>query len=441
MSGFNLTDSQREAIESRGEAILVSAGAGSGKTRVLVERLMARITDKDEPKDVDSFLIITFTRAAAAELRDRIARRLGELCAENPADRRLRRQTALCARAQIGTIHSFCTNILRENAHLLGIAPDFRVAEEERCLSLKRAALTRVLDKAYEHIESDADFRALADTVGAGRDDSRLEEVILDLYGKMSSHSYPEKWAEECMRTLELGEVRDASETIWGRWLLDDARDEALGWANRLEALIDEAALYADLTEKYVPSLTGTAESLRRFAAAAEESWDEALSCLPIEYPNLGRLVKPESPECKERVQAQRKTCKSITDKLPERFTAPSETVLGDLRAAAGAARALLRVTLDFSRAYDAEKRRLSLLDFSDLEHRAVRLLTDAETGKPTAAAREISSRFTEIMVDEYQDVNAVQDAIFTAVSNAILIIFVKFVCRSSGESASPVTM
>ena len=187
---LKLTESQRAAIETRGEAILVSAGAGSGKTRVLVERLMSYVTDEKEPKDVDSFLIITFTRAAAAELRDRISRRLGELYAENPADRRLRRQVALCARAQIGTIHSFCTSILREKAQLLGLAPDFRVAEEARCAVIQQRVLTRVLEKAYAHIGEDAEFRALADTVGAGRDDSKLESVVLELYKKMSGHSY-----------------------------------------------------------------------------------------------------------------------------------------------------------------------------------------------------------------------------------------------------------
>jgi len=414
---LKLTESQRAAIETRGEAILVSAGAGSGKTRVLVERLMSYVTDEKEPKDVDSFLIITFTRAAAAELRDRISRRLGELYAENPADRRLRRQVALCARAQIGTIHSFCTSILREKAQLLGLAPDFRVAEESRCAVIQQRVLTRVLEKAYAHIGEDAEFRALADTVGAGRDDSKLESVVLELYKKMSGHSYPEKWAEDCARRLELDAISDAAQTVWGSWLLTDAGGSALAWAARLETLLRQAAEQPDVMKAYGGSLADTVQALYAFARAAQRGWDEARACLPIVFPRLGALRNPQDPDFVKTVKTQRELCKKAMENLAERISAASGEVLGDLRAAAPAARALLRLTVDFSRAYAAEKRRLSLLDFSDLEHYAVKLLLDEQTGLPSAAARELAARYTEIMVDEYQDVNAVQDAIFTAVS------------------------
>ena len=154
--------------------MLVSAGAGSGKTKVLTERLMAYITDPDAPADVDSFLIITFTRAAAGELRGRIMEELSRRLADDPHNARLRRQSALIRRAQIGTIHSFCADLLRENCQAAGLTPDFKILDEERADSMKAACLDRVLEDCYDGIENNPDFHLLADTVGEGRDDSAL---------------------------------------------------------------------------------------------------------------------------------------------------------------------------------------------------------------------------------------------------------------------------
>ena len=180
MSRIDFTPSQKAAIERRGSAVLVSAGAGSGKTRVLTERLMRRLEDGG---DIDSFLVITFTRAAAAELKGRIMGSLAEKAAEDPANRHLRRQSALCRRAPIQTIDGFCAELLRQNCHLLGLAPDFRVVEDDRAAQMKAAALERTMEDCYAHAEAHPGFLALADTVGAGRDDQRLCDLVLDLHG------------------------------------------------------------------------------------------------------------------------------------------------------------------------------------------------------------------------------------------------------------------
>ena len=192
MAEFAPTPAQQAAIEARGSAVLVSAGAGSGKTRVLTERLMARICDREHPVDLDRFLIITFTRAAAGELRGRIMEELAAALALDPSNRRLRRQSALVRRAQIGTIHSFCAAFLRENSHLAGIGPDFGILDEQRGRSMKAGALERVLDACYEQPEKHPGFLLLADTVGAGRDDRRLGELVLELHQKMQCHARPE---------------------------------------------------------------------------------------------------------------------------------------------------------------------------------------------------------------------------------------------------------
>ena len=189
MAEFRPTASQRDAIFTRGRTVLVSAAAGSGKTKVLTERLLSRISDD---ADIDSFLVITFTKAAAAELRSRIMDEIALRLASEPDNRRLRRQSALCQRAQIGTIHSFCQSFLRENCHAAGLSPEFRVIEEDRAEAIKAAVLERVMDECYE--APDEGFRLLADTVGRGRDDKRLAELVVSIHRKMQSHARPEDW-------------------------------------------------------------------------------------------------------------------------------------------------------------------------------------------------------------------------------------------------------
>ena len=216
MPELNFTPEQRAAIDTRGSTVLVSAAAGSGKTRVLTERLMAYLTDAENPVDIDRFLVITYTRAAAAELRSRILDGIYARIASDPENRRLRRQVALCARAEIGTIHSFCADFLRANCAALALAPDFQVADTERCASLRAAALEHTLERAYMHIDTDAAFRLLADTVGGGCDDARLGELVLTLYDKMQCHARPEQWAAQQVELLALDGVTEQDTKVAG---------------------------------------------------------------------------------------------------------------------------------------------------------------------------------------------------------------------------------
>lgn len=410
MSEFKPTDSQRAAIETRGRAILVSAAAGSGKTKVLTERLVSRISDD---ADIDSFLVITFTKAAAAELRGRIAEEIGERLASDPDNRRLRRQSALCQRAQIGTIHSFCAAFLRENCHAAGLSPEFRVIEETRAEALKHRIIERVMDEAYE--KADSDFMLLADSVGRGRNDSRLSELVISLHEKMQSHERPEKWARAQVDSL-CGSVSDPAETPWGKEILSALKDSAEYMSECMDALCRKAEQCTKIYAAYGGSLAATAESLRDFSRALDSGWDRARAFLPIEYPKFNALRNSPDPELSEHISAVRKACKKETDKYPALLAQSGDKVLADLRLTAPAIRALVELTLKFDREFSAEKRRRSEVDFSDLEHMTVALLTE-EDGSPTPLARDYSSRFTEIMVDEYQDVNRVQDSIFRAIS------------------------
>ncbi len=410
MARFEPTSAQRSAIEESGRAVLVSAAAGSGKTRVLTERLLRRI---DSDADIDSFLVITFTKAAAAELKGRILDEISERLAVDPDNRRLRRQSALCAKAQIGTIDSFCQSFLREHCHAAQLSPEFRVIEEDRAEAIKQRVIQRVLDACYE--APDENFRLLSDTVGAGRDDKRLADTVLELHRKTQSHARPELWLRQQLEALEPAET-DAGRTVWGAQMLEGMRDDALYWAQRMDEMCSLAANDAVVAAKYGPSFAETALSLHNFARACSLGWDRARQALPISFPRLGTITNPPDPELKEYTKAVRELCKKSCAKYDKLLSASSEKLIADMHKTAPAMRALIELTLRFDRAYAAEKRRRAEVDFADLEHLTAQLLTN-EDGSPTELARETSRRFCEIMVDEYQDVNRVQDDIFRALS------------------------
>ena len=415
---LEFTPGQRQAIETRGTSLLVSAAAGSGKTRVLIERLMRYVTDPENPRDIDSFLIITYTRAAASQLKSRVSGALAALAAEHPNDARLRRQQNLSYRAQISTIHSFCTTLLRENCQYLGLPPGFSVLEGDTERVLRQSVLERVLDARYEKMDAHPGFAALVDTVGAGRDDSRLAELVPELWQKLRSHPYPEDWAAEQMDALALDGVTDAGQTPWGRELLSPVLDSARSWRARMDAAAGEIRSAGGKIEKaYLASFEGTCLALDDFAAALERGWDAAGARLPIPFSRLGALRNYDDPGLADGVKAVRAGCKKAAEGWAASLSGTSAELIGDMRAMAPASRALLELTLDFDRAFAAEKKRRGCVDFSDLEHMAARLLVDKDSGRPTWIARETMQRYTEIMVDEYQDVNAVQELIFTALA------------------------
>ena len=415
MAEFKPTAAQAAAIETRGSAVLVSAGAGSGKTRVLTQRLMSRVCDETDPVDLDRFLIITFTRAAAGELKGRIMQELAERLAKDPGNRRLRRQNALCGRAQIGTIHSFCAALLRENCHLLGLSPDFKIVDDERAESMKTAALERVLEERYARPEDYPGFLVLADTVGAGRSDDRLAALILNLHLRMQCHARPEQWARKQVEQLRCPSA-DAADTPWGREIMEQASASAAYWSGEMDRLLRLMAEEEKISAAYRDSFAQTAEELRELERCLKLGWDRARGCLPIHFEKLKALRNSPNPQLSELLKSRRDACKKAMGDLEKLLYAPSEQLLKELRLTAPAMEALLEVTLDFDRAFSRDKQQRGLVDYGDLEHFAARLLTD-EQGEPTALAEQLSHRYAEIMVDEYQDVSRVQDAIFRAIS------------------------
>ena len=415
MPEFKPTAAQAAAIGTRGSAVLVSAGAGSGKTRVLTQRLMSRICDETDPVDLDRFLIITFTRAAAGELKGRIMQELAERLAKDPGNRRLRRQNALCGRAQIGTIHSFCAALLRENCHILGLSPDFKIVDDERAETMKTAALERVLEERYARPEDYPGFLALADTVGAGRSDDRLAALILNLHLRMQCHARPEQWARKQVEQLR-APTEDAADTPWGREVMAQARASAEYWNGEMDRLLCLMAGEEKIRAAYMDSFAQTAAELRELCRCLNIGWDRARDCLPIQFEKLKALRNSPNPQLSELLKSRRDACKKAMGDLQALLYAPSEQLMSELRLTAPAMEALLDVTLDFDRAFSRDKRLRGLVDYADLEHFTARLLTD-EQGAPTELAKQLSRRYAEIMVDEYQDVSRVQDAIFRAIS------------------------
>ena len=408
---FSLTEEQQAAVDNRGGGLLVSAAAGSGKTRVLVERLLARV---EEGADVDRFLVITYTKAAAAELRSRIVEELSDRLALRPTDGHLRRQATLVYKAGISTIHAFCAQLLRECGHLLDLDPDFRLCDEGEAGILMLRALNDVLDRRYESME--ADFAQLVDTMSAGRDDARLIQIVLDIRGRVQAHPNPTAWLEEQERTFALEGISDPVQTPWGQLLLADAAGQAAYWRRRMEEARDLCERDANLLANYGDSVAQTAQALQQFEEAASQGWDAARALLPIPFPTVGRKKMVDDPAAVERVKVIRSACKKRLEKLEDWFADSGDDLLADLRTVYPAMRGLFALVRDFEAAYAAEKARRGLVDFSDLEHMTVKLLV-GEDGQPTELARQWSTRYDEIMVDEYQDTNEVQNAIFSALS------------------------
>ena len=412
----NLTPQQREAVTNRGGKLLVSAAAGSGKTKVLVDRLMSYVLHPTDPANLDEFLIITYTKAAAAELRSKIAAKLTEHLAQQPENRHLQRQMQRLYLAKISTVHAFCSDVLKEYAYKLDLAPDFRVADENECLQLRETVMTRMLDAAYENAENDEDFRAFVDSQGLGRDDRLVPEILLKVYDSARCDLNPNGWLDRCVRNAQIDGLTDASQTIWGEYLMADMKDYLRLQIEAMEVCA-EAAANAEGMEKPALLLQETLNQLRILYACT--TWDEIVAAKQIDYGTLRFGKGVTDPDLQERIKAVRNACKKGMEKKLRSFADCSAQIFADMSQSASAARGMVALVRRFGELYTKAKRNRRLMDFSDLEHSTLDLLLGVSRSGATAVARELSDRFREVMVDEYQDTNAVQDAIFAVLTDS----------------------
>ena len=419
MAKFELTDAQKSAVTNRGGSLLVSAAAGSGKTKVLVERLFSHMAESG--CNVDDFLIITYTKAAAAELRSKIAQELGRRVAEEPGNLHLRRQMYRVYQADIKTVDAFCVGLLRKNVHLLPgdgehcLTPDFRVLDEPESKLLKQRVLGRVLEEFYTDLEHDnGQGQLLAETLGAGRDDRALETLVLELHSKIQSHPYPLQWLDEVRTAWEtLPDV--LAQSAYGRVMMADAAEKASFWSAKLERTVQSMEPYPKLLAGYGDRFLQVAAQLRQFSDAADIGW-EAMRRVQPEFPRLGAVRGEDGGALKETAKRLWDQCKKDVKIFMAPFALDESELLQDLQTMAPAMLALIRLTGDFARGYQKEKLRRNAVDFSDQEHFAIEILTEKD-GAPTELARQTAQRYREIMVDEYQDTNEVQNHIFRVIS------------------------
>ena len=408
-----LTEQQRLAVTCRDGSLIVSAAAGAGKTAVLVQRVLGLLTDEKDPCGVDRLLVVTFTNAAAGEMRQRIGDELRRRLAEKPDDGNLRRQLGLLGSARIQTVHAFCQSLLREHFSLCGIEPDFRLADETQCAILQEQALNDAMEEAYR--QADPDFGALCENLTDGRSDRVLTAAVLDIFNRMRSHPYPEK----LLNYLPFLCASGPRDRVWMNTLRRDARSRL---DHAVDALEKTRALCASVEEvevRYGPVLDGYLAFAARLSQAMEEGWDAARACL--DGFDKGRLpgCRYEDKAFLERIKAGRALFADAMSALRQECYFQSWAAMEEEgRKCAPMVRALCALVGDFSDRFRTEKRRRGLLDFSDLEHETLHLLQDEE-GNPTALALSLRQQFREVLVDEYQDTNEIQERIFRALRGA----------------------
>lgn len=410
------TSEQKKVIDLRDRDILVSAAAGSGKTAVLVERIVNRICVDNPPVDIDRMLVVTFTKAAAAEMRERVSRAIDSLKEQKPDDENLQRQSTLVHNALITTIDSFCLFVVQNNFAQLNLDPDFRIGDQAELKLMLKDALAQVFEDNYAREDNEA-FINLIDTYSKGRNDSAVRQMVEDIYYKAGSSSWPRKWMNSLLRLYDIKSAKQLEDSEIIKEIVDYSRV-------LLEEAVQELTMAKDLAsatpglEKYALTLS---EDIALFDGMADVTgyvgMQEFLN--KISFGRIAVIRKFDGDEKKkERVKSMRDATKKKVDGIKQKYFGMSiELMYEQLERQRPFVKELIRLSLEFYDAMEAVKTRKRVFDFSDIEHFALRILVDEQTLEPTETAREFSKHFEEIMIDEYQDSNQVQEDILTAIS------------------------
>lgn len=410
------TSEQKKVIDLRDRDILVSAAAGSGKTAVLVERIVNRICVDNPPVDIDRMLVVTFTKAAAAEMRERVSRAIDSLKEQKPDDENLQRQSTLVHNALITTIDSFCLFVVQNNFAQLNLDPDFRIGDQAELKLMLKDALAQVFEDNYAREDNEA-FINLIDTYSNGRNDSAVRQMVEDIYYKAGSSSWPRKWMNSLLRLYDIKSAKQLEDSEIIKEIVDYSRV-------LLEEAVQELTMAKDLAsatpglEKYALTLS---EDIALFDGMADVTgyvgMQEFLN--KISFGRIAVIRKFDGDEKKkERVKSMRDAAKKKIDGIKQKYFGMSiELMYEQLERQRPFVKELIRLSLEFYDAMEAVKTRKRVFDFSDIEHFALRILVDEQTLEPTETAREFSKHFEEIMIDEYQDSNQVQEDILTAIS------------------------
>lgn len=413
------TPEQENAINSTGGSILVSAAAGSGKTSVLVERVIKQIIDLDNPIDIDKFLIVTFTKAAAQEMRSRISARLSEMISKNPQNSHLHNQQIMLKCASLGTIHSFCASIIRENFYKLGISPKFRIAEESEISIIKNQAMEKTLNDFYEF--QNPDFIYTANLFGNEKNDNSLSLIIEQIYDFTRSLPFPEKWMNNVCKMYE--NITSVKDSPWGKIAVNFAKKsftEVQKILSQIKTISSKneniQKSYGEAIEKDLSEANSIMESLNI------ESWDKISE--KITQFSFSKFKPLRCKNCdfeKNVISEKRKYAKNLIENSKKYFTFSELGTINSLKKFKVVTKTLFEVTNYFCEEISYLKTIKNIADYSDLEHWAIKLLSkDTDSGEinPSDIAFEISNRYAEIMVDEYQDINEIQNTIFKLINN-----------------------
>ncbi|MBS5932256.1 MAG: UvrD-helicase domain-containing protein [Clostridiales bacterium] len=411
------TSDQQKVIDLRNRNILVSAAAGSGKTAVLVERIIKMISEGENPVDVDKLLIVTFTNAAAAEMRERILQAIEKKLDSMPDNKHLQKQMMLIHSAQITTIHSFCLNVIRNHFNVIDLDPSFRIADEAELTLLRADVIEELLEDRYEKAEED--FTTFVECYASGKSDAALEDLVLQLYHFSMSYPWPMDWLESQKESFRLDSVESLQETEWMKGLLNYIKsmtgdlmcrnEQAREIANSIggpymydEALQEDQLMIRELME---------AESYHQYSEVLEN----------LKWKALSRKKDEDVDSTKrEQVKAIRdEVKKAVVDIKKNYFYQSEEEMLTDLQKVAPVMKVLIDLTVEFAERYAGAKEEKNLVDFNDLEHFALNILVKKEEGVvvPSNVADDLSEYYEEILIDEYQDSNLVQETILTSIS------------------------
>lgn len=441
MAAMKFTRQQQQVIDTRDKNILVSAAAGSGKTAVLVERIIRRITDAENPVDIDRLLIVTFTSAAAAQMRERISLAIEAKLYEEPENEHLQRQAAILHNAQITTIDSFCLFVIRNNFNDIGLDPAFRVGDEGEIRLMKQDAAEELFESCFA--EDDGSFARLVESFGKSGSEKPLMEQMLKLYEFAMSLPWPREWLLERKkdyRVKSIGELenREFMKEVWKevRLRLADARS-LLERGLKICEEPDGPYMYAEMLEADGEQIEKLLKLCKLTGQTQEEAETETQPCgeqgrasvMQVFYEAIQRVGFPVlsrkkdesvSAEKREQVRDIRKSVKdAVQDIKSTYFYKSPQALLTDMQNASETVDTLIDVVIKFMDCFAQKKREKNIIDFADMEHFALDILVrkEGEEYTPTGAAAEYRRHFVEIMMDEYQDSNLVQEALLGSIS------------------------
>jgi len=429
MSNVKWTNEQLQAIEKTGNNILVAAAAGSGKTAVLVERIINKIIN--QKINVDEILVVTFTNAAASEMRERILEAIYKKIEEDPENHHLQKQINLMGRASICTIDSFCLDVVKNNFFEIDISPNFRIADNSELELIKQEVLEELFDKKYE--TEDKEFLKLLETYTTYSADEPLKELILNIYNFIQSHPFPNEWLDEQTEEYNLKEKieEDFSKTKWGKILISNLKEELLDSKVKLEQVKKSIEKFDEL-KKYALVLSSDIVEVDNILKL--ENWDEIYNAISVKNFEKWPMDRKITLEEKEIAKEKRNEIRKQINKALEMIDCNSKQANEDINAMYEILKSLKKLIFEYDELLKQAKKEKNLVDFSDIEHNALKILLKKDENNkyvPTEIALKYKKKFMEILIDEYQDSNLVQESILTSISNGRNIFMVGDVKQS----------